>query len=146
MSNLARREGSGAIDFNGDRVPDAQLYQTVVTRMAATIDPKEDNAVGKILMVAIATVLSRPINTLKEFWGWGCLIISLGFFLMAWGSSKAVIPETHNFADNLRPDVIGAGLGRTAKSVSTSVADSANAAEIIPNTSLSRKTTTYRID
>jgi hypothetical protein len=141
MSNLVHRErGGNAIDFNGDNMPDAYVHEIVTQRVSATINPREDNAVGKILMVTIATVLTRPINTLKEFWGWGCLVIGVIYFLVAWGSSKAVIPPTNNFADNFRPDVIGAGLGRTAKSVTTSVADSANAAEVTPTTSLSRKT------
>lgn len=140
MSNLARRDG-GAIDFNGDGNPDAYVHEIVTKRISANISPNEDGAVGKILMVTIATILTRPINTLKEFFGWSCLAIAFIFFFIAWGSSKAVIPETRNFADNFRPDVIGAGLGRTAKSVTTSVADGVNVDEIVPtNASLVRQT------
>ena len=140
MSNLARRENS-SIDYNGDGVPDAQIYHIVTTRKATLIDPKEDGAVGKIIGTAIATGLSRPINTLKEFWGWMSLFVCAAYLLMAWGSSKTVIPETRNFADNFRPDVVGASLGRTAKSVGNSMADSVSASEIVPSeSSLKTKT------
>ena len=141
MSNLARRDVGGAIDVNGDGIPDMYVHKIVTERISATIDPKEDGAVGKILMMSIATMISRPLNTLKVFWGWGCLFIAAFYLLIAWGSSKAVIPETRNFADNFRPDVIGAGLGRTGKSVTTSFADSANASEVVPTTSLKSRTT-----
>ena len=141
MSNLARKDSSD-IDYNGDGVPDAQMYHIVTTRKATLIDPKEDGAVGKIVGTAIATALTRPFNTLKEFWGWMSLFFFFLSILLAWGSSKPYIPETKNFADNFRPDVVGAGVGRTAKSVSTAVVDSVNANEITPtSSSLSRKTT-----
>jgi hypothetical protein len=141
MSNLARRDNGGAIDVNGDGYADAYVHQIVTQRVSATISPKEDGAVGKLLMMTIATIISRPINTLKEFWGWTSLGLAVLYLVIAWFSSKPVIPETRNFADNFRPDVVGAGLGRTGRSLSTSLADSANASEVTPrNTSLTRQT------
>jgi hypothetical protein len=142
MANLVHRERGGAIDFNGDNHPDAYVHEIVTRQVSATINPKEDGAVGKILLMSLATLISRPIHTLKEFWGWACLIIAVIYVVIAWFSSKSVIPETRNFADNFRPDVVGAAFGRTGKAVTTSFADSANASEVLPTSgSLSRKTT-----
>jgi hypothetical protein len=141
MSNLARRDGGGVIDYNGDGSPDAYVHEIVTQRVSATINPKEDGAVGKILMMAIATVISRPINSFKEFWGWTSLGLAVFYLIIAWFSSKPVIPETRNFADNLRPDVVGAAFGRTGRAITTSFADSANASEVTStSTSLTRQT------
>ena len=141
MSNLARRDNGGTIDYNGDGIPDATMYHIVKTQKAVLIDPNEDGAVGKIVGTAIASLIKRPIHTMKEIWGWLALGIFFFYIAIAWGSSKPVIPETKNFADNLRPDVVGAGLGRTGKAITTNVVDSATASDMVPTTSLSKKTT-----
>ena len=141
MSNLARRDNVGAIDYNGDGNPDAYVHQIVTQRVSATISPVEDGAVGKLLMMSIATMISRPLNTMKEFWGWTALVSAAFWLFLALFSSKPVVPEARNFTDHFRPENVGAGLGRTGKSLGTSFADSANASEVaLTSASLARKT------
>jgi hypothetical protein len=146
MSNLARRDNGGAIDYNGDGNPDAYVHEIVTQRVSATINPKEDGAVGKLLMMSIATLISRPVNTLKEFWGWMAVVAAIYWLFLALFSSKPVVPEARNFTDHFRPENIGAGLGRTGKSWSTSIADSANASEVTPTSASLKAQTTVRVD
>jgi hypothetical protein len=146
MSNLARRDNSGAIDYNGDGNPDFYVHEIVTQKVSATISPKEDGAVGKILMMSIATLISRPLNTLKEFWGWTALISASFWLLLAVFSSKPVVPEARNFTDHFRPENVGAGVGRTGKSWATSLADSANASEITPTSAPLKPQTKVRVD
>jgi hypothetical protein len=146
MSNLARRDHGGAIDINGDNRPDFYVHEIVTQGVSVTIDRKEDGAVGKILMMSIATLISRPLNTLKEFWGWTALISAGFWLLLAVFSSKPVAPEARNFTDYFRPENVGAGIGRTGKAWATSIADSANASEITPTSASLKPQTKVRVD
>lgn len=146
MSNLDRRDNRGAIDYNADGNPDFYVHEIVTQKVSATISPKEDGAVGKILMMSIATLISRPLNTMKEFWGWTALISAGFWLLLAVFSSKPVAPEARNFTDHFRPENVGAGLGRTGKAWATSIADSANASEVTSTNTSLKPQTKVRVD